>query len=310
MVKADCYGLGADRIAPALAAAGARSFFVATLGEGLAIRALLGAAVSIYVFNGPAAHEVDVYAQAALIPVLNSPAQIAEWDVRAPHALHVDTGMNRLGVKPHEIDAARHLQPVMVMSHLACASAPADPQNAVQRARFLELSGLFRHARKSLAASGGVLLGKDYTFDLTRPGIGLYGGGAMDDANPKLAVVATLEAPILQVFDLPAGESVGYGATFTASLPVKAATVALGYADGWLRSLSGKGYGVIGGKQCPLLGRVSMDLVTIDISAAPDSREGDLVEFLGASATVDDVAARAGTISYEVLTNLAGVRRA
>ncbi|HWA23171.1 MAG TPA: alanine racemase [Caulobacterales bacterium] len=309
VVKADGYGLGADLIAPALAAAGARTFFVATLGEGLSLRSLLGETPAIYVFNGPAPGESAAYAQAALIPVLNSPAQIALWDGAMAHALHIDTGMNRLGLKPNELSAANGLKPLMVMSHLACASDPAHPKNAAQRARFTEIAARFPDARKSLAASGGVLLGRDYTFDLTRPGIGLYGGGALDEANPPLSVVATLEAPILQVFDLPIGETVGYGATFTAAAPIRAATVALGYADGWLRSLSGKGYGHIGGALCPLLGRVSMDLVTIDISAAPNAREGDLVEFLGANAKLDDVAVRAGTISYEVLTNLSGVRR-
>lgn len=309
VVKADGYGLGADLIAPALAAAGARTFFVATLGEGLSLRGRLGDGPAIYVFNGPGPDESAAYAQAELIPVLNSPTQIALWDANAPHALHVDTGMNRLGLKPHELSAAASLKPVMVMSHLACSSEPAHAKNAAQRARFVEIAARFPEAKKSLAASGGVLLGRDYTFDLTRPGIGLYGGAALDEANPPLSVVATLEAPILQAFDLPAGESVGYGATFTASLPIRAATVALGYADGWLRSLSGKGYGHIGGAVCPLLGRVSMDLMTIDISAAPDAREGDLVEFLGPNAKLDDVAARAGTISYEVLTSLSGVRR-
>lgn len=309
VVKADCYGLGADIIAPALAAAGARTFFVATLGEGLSLRAQLGGGVTIYVFNGPAQGESAAFAQAALTPVLNSPVQIAMWDSSLPHALHIDTGMNRLGLKARELDAATGLRPVLVMSHLACASDPAHPKNAAQRARFVEAAARFPDAKKSLAASAGILLGRDYTFDLTRPGIGLYGGGAMDEANPALSVVATLEAPILQVFDLPAGESVGYGATFSAPFPLRAATVALGYADGWLRSLSGKGYGHVGGAICPLLGRVSMDLVTIDISAAPDARADDLVEFLGANVKLDDVAARAGTISYEVLTNLSGVRR-
>jgi alanine racemase len=309
VVKADGYGLGANLIAPALAAAGAKTFFVATLGEALSLREQLGGGVVIYVFNGPAPGEGGAYVQAALIPVLNSPAQIGLWDASLPHALHVDTGMNRLGLKPRELDAASGLKPLVVMSHLACASEPIHMKNAVQRKRFVEIAARFPDARKSLAASGGVLLGRDYTFDLTRPGIGLYGGGALDDGNPSLSVVATLEAPILQVFDLPPGETVGYGATFTASRPIKAATVALGYADGWLRSLSGKGYGHIGGVSCPLLGRVSMDLVTIDISAAPNAREGDLVEFLGPNAKLDDVAASAGAISYEVLTNLSGVRR-
>jgi alanine racemase len=309
VVKADCYGLGVEAVAPALAAAGARSFFVATGGEGFILRRVLGDGPAIYVFNGASAAEAAALRAAGLVPVLSSPAQIASWPKEAPFALHLDTGMNRLGVKPHEISAAAGLAPVLVMSHLACGGDRRHPKNEAQRTLFVQLAAGFPGARKSLSASAGALLGRDYGFDVTRPGIGLYGGGPMDSDNPSLSAAATLEAPILQVFDLPAGETVGYGATFTASTPLRAATCAIGYADGWLRSLSGRGYGVIGGATCPLLGRVSMDLVTLDISAAPDARAGDMVEFLGPNARVDDVAARAGTISYEILTNLTRVAR-
>lgn len=309
MVKADCYGLGAETLAPALAAAGARSFFIATTGEGLTLRRMLGDGPAIYVFNGARDADITALRAALLVPVLSSPQQIAQWPQDAPFALHLDTGMNRLGVKPHEISAASGLAPVMVMSHLACGGDRRHPKNEAQRALFAQLAAVFPNARKSLSASAGALLGRDYAFDMTRPGIGLYGGGPMDTDNPPLATAATLEAPILQVFDLPAGDTVGYGATFTATSPIRAATCALGYADGWLRSLSGRGYGVIRGATCPLLGRVSMDLVTLDISAAPDARPGEMVEFLGAKARIDDVAARAGTINYEILTNLTRAAR-
>lgn len=309
VVKADGYGLGAEALASALAAAGARTFFIATLGEGLQLRRVLGDAPTIYVLNGPAPEDVPTLRAARLTPVLNSPAQIASWSNAGECALHVDTGMNRLGLKAGELSAAEGMRPSLVMSHLACASSPNDPLNAVQRARFVEITLRFPGARRSLAASAGALLGRDYAFDLSRPGIGLYGGGALDKDNPTLAVAAVLEAPILQVFDIEEGETVGYGATFAATRRIRAATCALGYADGWLRSLSGRGYGIVRGATCPLLGRVSMDLVTLDISAAPDAREGEMVQFLGPDAKLDDVAARAGTISYEVLTNLSGVRR-
>ena len=306
-MKADCYGLGVDLIAPALAAAGARTFFVATLGEGLDLRRLLGAGPAIYVLNGLTPEDAAPMRAAQLTPVLNSPAQIALWD--GPCALHVDTGMNRLGLQMRDLSAAEALQPAIVMSHLACASDPSDPMNAVQRARFVEASVMFPKARKSLAASAGALHEPEFAFDLIRPGVGLYGGGPLDRDNPALAVVATLTAPLLSVFDVEAGESVGYGASFVAPKRLRAATAAFGYADGWLRSLSGKGYGVVGGVKCPLLGRVSMDLITLDVSAVPGAQAGDEVEFLGSNAKLDEMAALAETIPYEILTNLSGVRR-
>ncbi len=298
VVKADGYGLGAEVLAGALAAAGARTFFVAALGEGLMLRRALGDAPTIYVLNGPTREEIGRLRAARLTPVLNSPAQIEAWGESGEYALHVDTGMNRLGLKASALAAAASLRPSLVMSHLACGSSPNDPLNEVQRARFVEIAARFPSAKRSLAASAGALLGREYAFDLTRPGIGLYGGGALDKDNPALAIAAVLEAPILQVFDVESGETVGYGATFTAARRVRAATVALG-----------GGYGIVRGATCPLLGRVSMDLVTLDISAAPDAREGEMVQFLGPDAKLDDVAARAGTISYEVLTNLSRVRR-
>lgn len=192
VVKADGYGLGAEVLAGALAAAGARTFFVATLGEGLSLRRALGDAPTIYVLNGPAREDVASLRAARLTPVLNSPAQIEVWGGAGEWALHVDTGMNRLGLKAGELAAASALRPSLVMSHLACASSPNDPLNTVQRERFIEIAARFPGAKRSLAASAGALLGRDYAFDLTRPGIGLYGGGALDKDNPPLAVAATL----------------------------------------------------------------------------------------------------------------------
>jgi alanine racemase len=310
VVKADAYGLGADAIAIALARAGAQTFFVATIGEGRALRDVLGGARRIFVLNGVcAAEDIATMQAAALTPVLNSPEQIALWRGAGPCALHIDTGMNRLGLQPAQIAAADGLQPDLVMSHLANASAPNHPKNAQQRARFTDLAARFPNAKKSLGASAGALLGADYAFDMIRPGIGLYGGGPLDAGNPSFSTAARLTAPLLTVFDIPAGETIGYGGTFTAQKPMRLGTAALGYADGWLRSLSGSGYALVGGARCPLLGRVSMDLVTLDLSAARNARAGDEAEFLGDGVKVDEVAAWAGTIPYEILTNLSGVQK-
>jgi alanine racemase len=313
VVKADGYGLGAETASRALAAAGARVFFTATVGEAEGARRVLGEGPRIFVFNGPANDDVERFAVARLIPVLNSMAQIALWNGRGPAALHVDTGMNRLGLGPEQWSAGAAAlggaKLELLASHLACASTPSHEMNARQRARFIEAAQLFPAAPRSLAASAGALIGADYHFDMIRPGIGLYGGGGLDDGNPTLAAAATVEAPILQVREVAAGESFGYGATATAQTPMRVATAAIGYADGYLRSLSGAGYGVLAGARLPILGRVSMDLVILDASAAPAAAPGAMVEFLGAQARLDDVAARAGTAPYEILTALVGTVR-
>lgn len=309
VVKADAYGLGAAAIAPALAAAGCRTFFVATLGEALTVRAALGPGPAIYILGGVQAGERDAMIAAQLTPVLNSMEQIALWAEGGPFALHIDTGMNRLGVPFAARGAAAGLKPVLLMSHLACSPEPTHPKNARQRLRFLEAAATFPGVRLSLAASAGALLGPAYAFDMIRPGIGLYGGGPLLADNPPLAPAARLEAPLLEVFDVPAGESVGYAASFIAERPVRVATAALGYADGVLWTLSGKGYGFVRGARCPFLGRVSMDLITLDVTDAPGARAGDWAEFLGPQVPLDEVAALAGAPAYEVLTSFARVRR-
>ncbi len=310
VVKADGYGLGAPLAARTLAEAGARTFFVATFGEAIEVRAALGDGPRIFVLNGPSADDVARYAALQLTPVLNSLAQISLWNARGAAALHVDTGMNRLGVQLDQVAAANAALTgtdlVLLMSHLACASDLGHAMNARQRARFVEAAASFPRAPLSLAASAGAQIGADYQFDLVRPGIGLYGSGGLDANHPALATVATIDAPILQVRDVQAGESFGYGATFTAQKPMRTATVALGYADGYLRSLGGRGYGVIGGAKRPLLGRVSMDLVILDVTDCADAQPGAMVEFLGAHAPLDDIAARAETAPYEILTTFAG----
>lgn len=307
-MKADAYGVGASIAAPALAKAGARTFFTATLGEALAVRKALGPGPVIYVLNGPSRGEPALFTAAQLTPVLNSLDQIALWNGSA--ALHVDTGMNRLGLAPSEASAAAaQLKDVpLVMSHLACASLPGHALNSRQRARFLAAAAFFPNARKSLAATAGAQLGADYHFDLLRIGMGLYGAADRDEGI-ALHQIATITAPLLQVRDVAAGESIGYGGATVAQRPIKAATAAFGYADGFLRSLAGRGYGVLGGGKRPILGRVSMDLVILDVTGCPEAEPGAQVEFLGADAPLDDVAACAGTNSYEILTTMYGTVR-
>lgn len=315
VVKADGYGLGAAACSRALAEAGARTFFTATTNEALAVRRALGEGPQILVLNGPSAHDAAHIAAGKLIPILNSLEQIKLWSARGAAALHIDTGMNRLGIGPEELSSAavalKDASLALVMSHLACASDRASPKNAQQMRRFTDAASLFPRAPLSLAATQGALIGPDYHFDLLRIGVGLYGAGAMDENNPQLAAAATIEAPILQVRDVAAGESFGYGATFTASRTMRTATVAIGYADGMLRSLGGRGYGVLGGAKRPILGRISMDLVILDVTGCAEAAPGAMVEFLGPNAPLDDIAQLAGTAPYEILTTFAGmVRRA
>lgn len=314
VVKADGYGLGAPALARAFQAAGARTFFVATPGEGAAVRAAIGAEAEIFVLDGYRAEDAPLVAGAALIPVLNGLEQARSWrDAGRPGggcAIHLDTGMNRLGAPRSEIGdlAALALAPTLVMSHLACGGDPGAPMNGAQRARFLAAAGAFPGGRLSLSASGGALLGPDYAFDLIRPGVGLYGGSPLDQGGPPLAAVARVTAPVLQVRTIAAGDTVGYGATFQAPHAMQVATIGAGYADGLLRSLSGRGYAVLAGVRRPFLGRVSMDLITVDATGL-DVRPGDTADLIGPGLGVDDVAAAAGTLAYEVLTSLRGAAR-
>jgi alanine racemase len=319
-VKADGYGLGVGPVAKRLWAEGARRFFVARLAEGEELRAVLGQArpAIIYVLDGAGGAE-RLFA-AGLTPVLNSAAEVETWNAcglqkgrRMACAIHIDTGMNRLGMHS---DGARALvaapgrldgvEVELVMSHLACADDPAHPLNAAQAAAFLQAAQLFPAARKSLANSGGVFMGAAFRFDMVRPGISLYGGGPQGRTDARLRTVATLEAPILQVRTVRPGESVGYGATWTATQPTRVATLAAGYADGVLRSGAPGGYGWLEGRKCPFVGRVSMDLIAVDVGDSDAARPGAYVELIGAHAPVDAVAAAAGTIAYEVLARIAG----
>jgi alanine racemase len=303
VVKADAYGLGLGGIVPALLAEGCDTFFVARLEEGVALRAL--APVSrIFVLDGATAQTASALRAHKLVPVLSSLPQIAAWGTHGAAALHVDTGMNRLGLPQDEV-AQVTFAPVLVMSHLACGDDPDAAMNAVQLSRFKAALARLPPAPASLAASGGVFLGKDYHFDLVRPGIGLYGGHPQPGHgdNPMQCAVQ-LTGTVLQLRSIAAGDSVGYGATFRAPGPRTIATIALGYADGVLRSAGNRASVIIKGRRAPLVGRVSMDLITADVTGIDGVAVGDEAELFGPGLAVDEAAAQWGTISYELLTGL------
>ncbi|HEX2150940.1 MAG TPA: alanine racemase [Stellaceae bacterium] len=313
VVKANAYGLGAAPVACALAASGVRLFFVATLDEGIALRQALGDGLEIAVLNGPFPGTAAEFVAYGLIPVLNHPGQIETWieHGRGRRAiLHIDTGMARLGLTPREFAAFVEDRPPIawraVISHLACADEPEHPLNARQQDRFAAVAARFPGVPASLAASSGIFLGAAHHLDLVRPGAALYGVNPLRGRPNPLRPVVRLMAKIIQTREIDSGESVGYGAAHVMEAPGRVATAAIGYADGWLRALSRRGCGFIGGERVPLLGRVSMDLCAFDVSAVPPplARPGMTIELLGPRYGVDDVASDAGTIGYEILTAL------
>ncbi|HET9069672.1 MAG TPA: alanine racemase [Amaricoccus sp.] len=317
VVKADAYGLGAALVAPALAAAGARQFFVAHLDEALAIRPLLPEA-EVFVLNGlPPSAEADC-AAAGVVPVLNSLAQIDAWTAHArakgerlPAVIQVDSGMSRMGLSAPEVtvlaDDPSRLENItlrLVMSHLACAERQDHPMNRAQLAAFEAARRRLPPAPASLANSSGIFLGPDFHFDLARPGAALYGLAPVAGAANPMRPVVRLLARIVQIRDIPAGARVGYGATWTAERPSRIATVAVGYADGYLRSLSARATAFADDRPVPLVGIVSMDTVTFDVTDAPAAAEGGFLELLGPRHSLDALALEAGTIGYELLTAL------
>lgn len=304
VVKADGYGLGAGRVARALARDGVRRFFVALAEEGAQLRDALGPGPEICVFSGHMAGDTDMIRDLGLVPMINSIDQMlrhVEALPGAPFGVQLDSGMNRLGMEPAEWAALRGIalaqNPVLIMSHLACADEPENPMNARQLQCFREMTDGIDVPR-SLSATGGILLGKDYHFDLTRPGIGLYGGLPFADASP----VVTLALPVIQVRELEPGETVGYGNTFVARRPTRIATVAAGYADGIHRIMAPKASMMAGVTRCPVAGRISMDLIGVDVTDAPEVPEW--LELIGAHQPVDTLADWSGTIGYEILTSL------
>ncbi len=306
VVKADAYGLGVGPVSRALAQAGVRTFFVALSEEGAALREALGPNAQIMVFSGHMRGDTDMIADLGLIPMLNSTAQLTrhlEALPGHPFGIQLDTGMNRLGMEPAEWEAVRDvvlpMNPVLIMSHLACADEPGHAMNAAQLALFRDMTDGISVPR-SLAATGGILLGPEYHFDLTRPGIGLYGGAPFTDAGPTV----TLSLPVVQTRPVAAGESVGYGNAWTADENREIATLSGGYADGLIRAMGAEAQVFDGETSCPVIGRVSMDLLTVDISHLQETPTA--LDILCPAQGVDDLARAAGTIGYEILTSLGG----
>ena len=323
VIKADGYGCGIEKVAVALAKAGCRTFFVADLDEARRVRSV-ASEPAIYVLNGLLPGTAAAFADIRARPVIGSMVELAEWDAftsanqwRGGAALHVDTGMNRLGISVNEAAAlaprirAENHGISLLMSHLACAEQPEHPLNARQINVFREVRILYRGIPSSLANSSGIFLGAAAHCDLVRPGVALYGVNPIPGQSNPMRPVIELQARIAQVRNVPRGETIGYDAAWTAKHATRIAVVAVGYADGYLRAASASDEApgadaIVAGKRCPLAGRVSMDLLAIDITELPESaaRRGDLAILIGDEMTVDALASAAGTIGYEVLTSL------
>ena len=323
VIKADAYGCGIDPVTRALAAAGCKTFFVATLDEARAARAVAKSA-AIYVLDGFFQNCGDAFAQINCQPVIGDLNELAEWDVYCRRtgwaggaAIHIDTGLNRLGLS---IVDAQSLVPriaagdhgiTLVMSHLACAEALHHPLNARQVVTFREIAAQFSGVPASLANSSGIFLGGQFVFDMVRPGAAVYGVNPTPEADNPMQGVVDLKARVVQIRNVERGDSVGYGATWTARRPTRLAVVAAGYADGYFRA-AGSNDGtrgaevVVAGKRCPVAGRISMDLLAVDVTDVPNSavRRGHMVTLIGDGIGVDELAHHFGTTGYEVLTSL------
>jgi alanine racemase len=323
VIKADAYGCGVEPVARALAAAGCKTFFVATLDEARTAREALPSA-ELYVLDGFFQNCGDAFAKLNCRPVIGDLNELAEWDVFCRRsgwsggaAIHIDTGMNRLGLTLVEangivprINAGDH-GITLVMSHLACAETLNHPLNAKQVATFREIASLYSGVPASLSNSSGIYLGPQFQFDMVRPGAALYGVNPTPEADNPMQSVVDLKARIVQLRNVERGDSVGYGGTWTARRPTKLAIVSAGYADGYFRAASANdgtrgAEVVVAGKRCPVAGRISMDLMAIDITDLPDktARRGHMVTLIGEGISVDEVAHHFGTIGYEVLTSL------
>jgi alanine racemase len=320
VIKADAYGLGLKPVVETLWRAGCRSYFVALTSEGVALREVLPQA-EIFVLQGLAAgEEADMVGQ-RLVPVLNTSDEIALWRAHArtrggaplPGAIMFDTGMSRLGLEPAEaralasnLSALDGIALTCLMSHLVVAEERDNPITARQLADFNALRRLYPPARASICNSSAAFLGREYALDLARPGAAIFGLAPIAGEPNPMRPVVTLRGRILQVREIDSPRTVGYGATHRATAPMRVATVAVGYADGYLRSLSSRGSGLLGENRVRVVGRVSMDLITFDVTGVPAqlARAGEFIELIGARHTPDDLAAEAGTIGYEILTGL------
>jgi len=310
VVKANAYGLGIKEVATALSSAGCMIFFVATLDEGIELRQILPNA-KIYIFHGVLPGTAERLVSNSLIPVLNSLEQINNWLPYANHAaaLHIDTGMSRLGLTPEECEKIQFITSYnidLVMSHLSCAEDKNHRKNAQQLSLFHKLRKLVPSQHVSLAASSGIFLGPDYHFDLSRAGISLYGINPTPLSHNPLAQVVRLQAKIIQIRYVDTPQTVGYGASHRVMKPTKIATLAIGYGDGYMRSLGNSGVAFIENYKVPVVGRVSMDLTTVDVTNVPDHlfSSKTVVDLIGPNNPIDEIAKQAGTISYELLTRL------
>ena len=326
VVKADAYGLGLAAVAPALHNAGCREFFTASLDEGIELRALLPDC-RISVFFGPQPGEAEEFSRHRLTPVLNDLGQIELWHTHTSRGaaenpiLQIDTGMSRLGLPPEEVarlvaepERLAGLDIAFVMSHLACAEQPEHPMNEAQLSEFKaalgSLAPVLGAAESSLANSSGIFLGPEFHFDLSRPGAALYGLNPTPKKTNPMSEVVRLQGKILQVRHVDPPRSVGYGASHYVTRPSQIATVPVGYADGYLRSASNQATnqacGYIEGVPAPVVGRVSMDMITLDVTEIPPehAQPGTPVDLIGGPHPVDSLAAEAGTIGYEILTSL------
>lgn len=308
VVKANAYGLGVAAVSQALWEEGCREFFVATLEEGIELRGILPEA-HIAVFSGIFAGEENEFKVHRLTPVINDTGQLAAASGQRSVILHIDTGITRLGFNESEAEKIAADWPLiagrcqLIMSHLACSGDPTHPKNAEQLERFKKALAFFPGAKASFCNSAGLFLPGEFHFDLGRPGCAIYGINPTPGKNP-MRQVATLSAPILQLRTLDRDETVGYGATVNAKKGSRIAIAALGYADGYFRSQSNKGSAFINGRKAPILGRVSMDMIALDVSAIPEITPGSRAEFINADITVDDVAKQCGTIGYEIFTRI------
>ena len=312
VVKANAYGLGVEAVSLALWDEGCREFFVATLEEGIELREYLPNA-KIGVFQGLFAGEEKEYAQHKLLPVLNDLSQIENfqkfdaWNADTQFIIHIDTGMTRLGLSETDLQKlvlGTKSQP-LIISHLACANSPEHPKNTEQLQRFRTVLSCFPNARASLANSAGVFLPPEFHFDMARTGCALYGINPADGEN-IMQNVASLSAPIVQIREADRDETIGYGATATAKKGDRIAIVGMGYADGYSRLLGNKGFAYISGHKVPVIGRVSMDLVALDVSQIPENEleVATNVEFINKKQTVDDIALSCNTIGYEIFTSI------
>ena len=305
VVKANAYGTGARRVVRLLSQNGCEHFFVATPNEGIVVRDLT--TKNIYVLSGPtndsAAQQI---AQHNLIPVLNSPHQLRIWDPyrESPCAIHIDSGMHRLGLELNSVDQLdfSRFQIDLLMTHLACADQPDHPQNEIQLSNFNEVRRYFPNTPTSIGNSAAIFMDERFHGDVVRAGIGLYGGNPFVHRESPVAPVCQLEGRVLQIRDVQPNSPIGYSASFTSPSPTRVAVVGIGYADGVSRALSNNGFVAFREQRMPIIGKVTMDATQVDCTQVADLKENDFVEFFGSTISIDEVATRANTIAYEILT--------